>query len=266
METTIGVFATRLEAEAAAQELRSIGIGEEHLTLMEPRSSLAQTSSVNPPQPEAPGACGANQENVQGAILGFAGGLLGSTILVLALPGIGAIAAVGALGLSSAMGSIAGGVIGQAAHEATVTEITPQEFLTYESALQQGKYLLIVPHNGESSKHTITRLLERHGAEDFDRACDQWWANIRAQEVTEFAGSPEEFASVERTYRKGFESALVAYGRSSTCSDATSATNTQSNALLQEDVYKRGYARGRQYYEAMIRQYTHKEEQSARSV
>ncbi len=266
METTIGIFSTRMQAEAAAQELRSTGIGEAQLTLMEPRSSLAQTSSVNPPQPDAPGACGANQENVQGAILGFAGGLLGSTILVLALPGIGAIAAVGALGFSSAMGSIAGGVFGQAAHKATATEITPQEFLTYESALQQGKYLLIVQHDGESSKPTTTRLLASHGAEDFDRACDLWWTNIRAEEITEFAGSPEEFASVERTYRNGFEAALVAYGRSPACSDATSPTNTQSSAIPQEGIFERGHARGRQYYETMIRQYTHKEEQSARSA
>lgn len=266
METVIGIFPTRQAALEAAQELRSAGIAEAQLTLMEPQSSLAETSTVNPPKPEAPGACGANAENVQGAILGFAGGLLGSTILVLALPGIGPIAAVGALGLSGAVGSLAGGVFGQAAHNATATEITLPEFLTYESALQHEKHLLIVQPNGEMGKQRISRVLSGHGAEDFDLAHEHWWESIRTSEMEEFGGSREEFTRVERAYRKGFEAAIAAYSRPSSDSSTVGPTQTQDNTRPQDEVFERGYARGQQYYEAMLRQYTRKEEQSVKSA
>lgn|GEM_PF-5369146 len=265
METIIGIFPTRAAATAAAQELHSVGIAKEQLTLMGPRSSLAETSAITPPQPQAPGACGANAENVQGAILGFAGGILGSTILVLALPGIGPIAAVGALGLSGAMGSLAGGVFGQAAHAAATTELTPQEFFTYENALQQGKHLLVVQHNGESTRQTITRLLASHGAEEFDSAREQWWKTVRPGEIEAFAGTPEEFTNAERRYRDGFEAALAAYGRKPAGAEAETSAQASGNVSAQDDAFVRGYERGRQYYEAMLRQYARKEEESTKS-
>jgi len=266
METIVGIFPTREAAVAAAQELRSAGIAEEQLTLTEPQSSLAETSSIPPPQSEAPGACGANAENVQGAILGFAGGILGSTILMLALPGIGPIAAVGALGLSGAMGSLAGGVFGQAARESTAAELKPQEFFTYEHALRQGKHLLVVQHNGETTTQTIAHLLARNGAEEFNEACDQWWNSLRREELEGFAGSPEEFTTIERRYRDGFEAALAAFGRKSTGSDTAIPAHTPGNTIPQDDAFERGYERGRQYYEAMLRRYAKKEEESAKSV
>lgn len=264
METIVGIFPTREAAMAATQELRSAGIAEEQLTLMEPQSSLAETSSIPPPRPEAPGACGANAENVQGAILGFAGGILGSTILMLALPGIGPIAAVGALGLSGAMGSLAGGVFGEAARESTTIELKPQEFFAYENALQQGRHLLIVRHNGESTVQTIAHLLARNGAEGFDSARERWWRNVRTGESEAFVGSPEEFTGVERRYRDGFEAALAAYGKKSTDSEAETSAQTAGSAIPNDDAFERGYERGRQYYEAMLRRYGRKEEESAK--
>jgi hypothetical protein len=262
METVIGIFPSHHEAVAAAQELRATGIAEEQLALLGPQSSLAETSSIAPPQPDAPGACGANAENVQGSILGFAGGLLGSTILVLALPGIGPIAAVGALGLGSAVGSLAGGVVGQAAHKSTTTELSPQDFLAYEHALKQGKYLLVVQHNGGSNEQNISGLLTRRGAEDVNRARDQWWKNIRDSEMEAFTRSSDEFINIERRYRDGFEAALAAYGRQSV-SNATPAPLPPDHEPTQDEAFELGYARGRLYYEAMLRQYAQKEEQQA---
>jgi outer membrane lipoprotein SlyB len=264
METVIGIFPSRQEAIAAAQELRSTGVAEEQLALVEPQSSLAETPSITPPQPDAPGACGANAENVQGSILGFASGLLGSTILVLALPGIGPIAAVGALGLGSAVGSLAGGVVGQAARQSTTTELTPQEFVAYEHALKRGQHLLVVQHDGANNTQTISELMARHSAEDVSRAREHWWKHIRAGEVEAFAGSPKDFSDVERRYRDGFEAALAAYGRQSV-SNATPAPLPPDHAPTQDEVFEQGYARGRLYYEALLRQYAQKEEQQASS-
>jgi hypothetical protein len=122
--------------------------------------------------------------------------------------------------------------------------------------------LLVVQPNGENTTQGISWLLKRHGAEDIDRARDYWWQTVRTGEMQAFAGSADEFSSNERRYREGFEAALAAYGREST-NNNTAAPLPPDRTPTQDEAFECGYARGRLYYEALLRQYTKKEEESA---
>ena len=94
MNSVVGTFKTRAEADSAAGALRSAGISADRINLLSPGATAKQVQSVPVTDAEAPGIGTALGAAVGGSV-GVAGGLLlGDVLATVLLPGIGAVAAM----------------------------------------------------------------------------------------------------------------------------------------------------------------------------
>src|SRR6267378_2004131 len=99
METVVGIFQSRAVADHALQQLHSLGIGADKITLLRPGTPEEQVeTSVPTTDAESPGI-GEAMGGAVGGALGVAGGAsLGLGVASLFLPGVGPILVAGALG------------------------------------------------------------------------------------------------------------------------------------------------------------------------
>jgi hypothetical protein len=115
------------------------------------------------PEP-SPGACGFTRGNTAGALIGFAGGLLGGAAVSFFVPGIGPVLALSALTLSTLLGVTAGSAIGGAVQETFMPELLYDHRFAYIEALRQGHWLVIAEPYDEAQEETTERILTRFGA------------------------------------------------------------------------------------------------------
>src|ERR1700733_13401621 len=116
MNSVVGTFKSRADADQAARALRSAGVPPDRITLLSPAATVQQVESVPGTDAEAPGIGTALGAAVGGS-MGVAGGLLlGDVLATVLLPGIGAVAAIGvtAAAILGALGAGGGGAAGQA--------------------------------------------------------------------------------------------------------------------------------------------------------
>ena len=137
------VFDSREEAERALTELRSAGVNEDSISIIGRHGEQSDTSSgiddddgVN----KSGGAKGA----IGGAVVG---GLLG--VAALAIPGVGPLAAAGAIASgaipgAAAIGAGAGAVAGGLSGLLTGHGVSDEDARYYEDRINQGGYFLSV--------------------------------------------------------------------------------------------------------------------------
>jgi hypothetical protein len=248
-----GIFRSPASAEAALQDLHSENFPQEQFILLTSEAlstnSLPETTAL---QPEPPGACGANAGQVGGAITGFASGLLGGALVSLAIPGVGPILAVGALALGGGFGAVVGGVVGNAVQVTTESLLSPEEYFFYEEVLRQGAQVLIIQPNDDAQAEVMGDILAKHGAESITQARDEWWQKLRANEERAYSDVSQPFSQVEDRYRRGFEAALDMRLRGKTPEEQEAFLAQHHSAVTQDDAFRRGFARGTEYYEALV--------------
>ena len=94
MKAVTGVFGSSSDAQRALSQFRDLGLSEDRLTLLTPKSTADQEATVPIVSAEQPG-----MGKAIGALIGAAAGISGGPLLVAALiPGVGPITAIGLLG------------------------------------------------------------------------------------------------------------------------------------------------------------------------
>src|SRR5437868_12697052 len=160
MATVVGLFDTRDRAQTAIEQLRSMGLDSNHISVVmksrEDTQDLAEDTGV---------AGGAVTGAVGGGVLGGLAGLLVG-IGALAIPGIGPVVAGGWLAttlVGAGIGAAAGGLVG-ALVDAGVPE---EEARMYQTGVERGGVLVAVqaPQEQES---VVRDILNRSGARDIE--------------------------------------------------------------------------------------------------
>ena len=166
------VFDSRDEAERALAELRSAGIDNEAISIVG-RTESGDGSGMTGNDDDDDGA------NTSGAVKGAIGGAVGGTLLgvaALAIPGVGPLAAAGAIAASAipegaaigaAVGATAGGISGLLSKEG----VDDDDSRYYEDRINDGGYFVGV-HTDRSSvdSETAREILYRNGGHSANRA------------------------------------------------------------------------------------------------
>jgi hypothetical protein len=241
MRTVAGIFASRKAAEAAWAQLRSKGFTEDNLILLTPGGARSEIGAVPAEEGEQPGM-GKALGGVVGGAIGLAAGAALANIF---LPGVGPVVALGlgAAGVGAATGASGGGAL-----EQMLTKGLPKdEIFFYEDALRDGRSVVIALSQDESSIASGRGIIEGAGAESIDAAREKWWIGLRDAEQTEYSEPGEAFERVEKLYRRGFEAAQEPELRGKTVAEARDFLQQRYPTIMEEEPFRRGYARGQIY-------------------
>src|SRR5277367_2006772 len=159
METAIGVFASRDNAEGAVKELRECSVPEESIVFLTRSESDAKTMAKE---------FGAYVGGFVGGAAGMTTGVVAATLL---LPGIGAVFALGfgAAALLGVAGAGAGSAVSSAAvHDAdapqpTTDEKAPEDVVFFREVLKEGRSLIVVRTESKELATSAVAVLDRLG-------------------------------------------------------------------------------------------------------
>ena len=158
--TVFGVFDEADRAEDAVNELRDAGFDRNDISLLA-RSEKEARAAAGSSGAEAKGAG-------TGIVLGgIAGGALGWLVGAgaLAIPGVGPVVALGALGTAlagAAAGAVAGGLIGLLAG----LGVPEEQAKAYEAAIKRGAILVTCGCEDDREVQRARDILQRHSASD----------------------------------------------------------------------------------------------------
>src|SRR4051812_10152468 len=161
------VFDSQEEAERAMSELRSAGINENSISIVGRHGEQSSTSGDNDDGDEASGAA-------KGALGGAVGGaLLG--VAALAIPGVGPLAAAGAIASgaipgAAAIGAGAGAAAGGLSGFLTNHGVSDEDARYYEDRIHQGGIFLSVDSDQAGvPMETAREILFRNGGHNAGR-------------------------------------------------------------------------------------------------
>ena len=257
MESIVGIFKTRAEADRAAGYLKSAGIPDEHLIVLMPGASKGELEAVPTTETEAPGV-GAAIGGVVGGALGAASGMsLGAAAATFFVPGVGPVIAIGLLGaaLLGAGGAVGGAVLGEALDEGLVEGLPKDDLFVYEDALRQGRSVVVVFTSEGRQAEVVRKIIEEAGAEDIDSARKNWWLGLRAAEEEHYAAGGRDFPQDESNYRCGFESALHQQTRGKAYTEVVNYLMVRYPKIYSEESFRRGYERGRTHTKSLIKSF-----------
>src|SRR5580704_15364843 len=203
MNTVVGVFQSRSNAERACAELAPVGIPERRVSILTPQMTERELAAIPKIEAEQPGIGKALGAAVGGAV-GLAGGMGVAEVALSSLvaPGIGPVLGIGLL--SGALLAAVGAVTGGAIENYMAQGLPGDELFVYEDALRRGRSIVIVtPENGEQEK-AVRGAFEDAGAESIDRAREMWWVGIRDVEKEHYQpGDGLSSEDDERYFRAG---------------------------------------------------------------
>src|SRR5271156_1859674 len=256
MKAVSGVFTSPSAAQSAVEEVRKAGIPEDRVTLLTPGSAQQVEQELQPvpvDDSEQPG-----MGKAIGALMGGGVAVAGGALLVLLLPGVGPISALGLLGeaILGAAGATAGAAVGERVEASSSEGLPHDEIYVYEDALRKGRSVVIAMAETEESASSLRDLLRDHGAETVDDARHQWWIGLRDVEESHYSKSGRDFGGDEKFYRMGFEAALHAKTRCLEFDQASGEMNARLEDIQNqhpgvdlEEAFTTGYQRGREYYQ-----------------
>ena len=259
MNTVIGIFNSFADAKRAAAMLRALGIPDESVGLLSPRTPETEIEANIPTsETEQPGM-GTAVGGAVGGALGVAGGMHAGLAAATALiPGVGPIFALGLIGaaLFGIGGAAAGAAAGNAVEGNLDTGLPRDELFLYEDALRKGRSVVIALADSDQLAETARAELGRAGAESVDAARDQWWTGLRDAEQEHYSSQGGNFNVDEAAYRLGFEAALHPdrRGRNYESTLENLRTRYADNAGL--EAFRRGYERGQAYQSSIETQHT----------
>jgi hypothetical protein len=249
MESTVGIFRSRENAERAIEQMRSVGLGQERVSLLTPDENLRNLEAVRTTETEQPGM-GRTMGGVVGAALGASSGMMAGTVLAsLLVPGVGLVFASGVIGaaLLGAGGAALGAASGDALEDEMDEGLPRDEVYLYEDALRKGRSVVIVLAKDEDQAEAAQKIMCDAGAETLDAAREDWWVGLRDVEELDYAGQGGDFKTDEPTYRKGFESALRPGARGKTFDEAAEFISSCYGELCNDRAFRSGYERGHSY-------------------
>ncbi len=258
MEAITGVFKTRSDAEHALSEVYKSGVPAERATLLTPGSAdeiAREIRNVPIDTTEQPG-----MGKAFGALTGGGVGIVGGSMLIALVPGIGPISAIGLLGAAvlGAAGATVGAVIGGKSEESLNQGLPEDEIFVYEDALRKGRTVVMAMADNEAEAERLRQLFNIDGAESVDAAREQWWIGLRSAEESHYSGEGRNFNEDEKFFRMGFEAALHARNR---CREFDQVS-AEMDATLEdvkrqypghnvEEPFTQGYQRGREHYQQL---------------
>jgi hypothetical protein len=257
MSTVAGIFNSHTDAERAVEHLRSVGIAEDHISLLRPGASREQLDEVPTTETEQPGMGSALGGAVGGA-LGVAGGLpLGAAAASLFVPGVGPILAAGLIGaaLLGAGGAATGAFVGGAAEDSLARGLPHDELFVYEDAIRRGRSVVLVEAEDDAQAETAHGILAQAGAESLDAARENWWVGLRDAEEAEYTVDGGDFGVDEPVYRRGFESALHPRARNRSYDEDAERLRECFGEQCTQGAFRRGYDRGQRYQRELLERY-----------
>jgi hypothetical protein len=252
MKSTVGIFAAHADAERAVENLRSIGIADDKISLLAPGSerkleAIATTETEQPGMGKAIGG-------VVGGALGTASGMsLGAAAASLFIPGVGPIMATGIIGaaLLGAGGAIGGAAAGDALEEGMADGLPRDELYVYEDALRQGRSVVIALTENDEQDEGARRAIEQAGAESLDAAREDWWLGLRDAEEENYTRQGGDFIVDEADYRRGFQSALHPSARGKSYDESVDFLKKCYGDICDAKPFQRGYERGHAYHQGL---------------
>lgn len=250
MTTVVGIFNSFADAKRGAAMLHSLGIPENRLSVLSPRTSESEIEANIPTtETEQPGV-GTAVGGAVGGALGVAGGMeAGFAIASALVPGVGPVFAIGLIGaaLLGLGGVAAGAAAGSAIEETIVPGLPRDELHLYEDALRRGRSVVIaIPASDELADRARTELA-RAGAESIDAARAQWWIGLRDAEAEHYRSRGGNFNVDEAAYRLGFEAALHPERRGQPYEKTIEGLRTRYSETSALDAFRHGYERGQAY-------------------
>lgn len=253
METVVGIFTSRAEAERATDRLRTIGIPRDQINLLTPGASVKDLDAAPTTQTEQPDMGKALGGVVGGAIGLASGAQIASTIATALLPGVGPVIAIGMAG-GALLGAVGGALVGGAVEDTLDTGLPQDELFVYEDALRQGRTVVLALADDDDQAETARSVLAQAGAESVDAAREKWWVGLRDAEEEEYTTPNGAFRQDEPTYRRGFEAALHRDTRGKSYEEAAPALRQRYPDLYKETAFRRGYERGQAYHQRLLAQ------------
>jgi hypothetical protein len=254
METVVGIFQSRTEAEEARLKLHMLGVDNDKIATLSPGITDRQVQSeIRTSDSEAPGMGAALGGTVGGAVGAATGASLAAAATSLLVPGVGPVLVAGVLGatLFGASGAFAGVVVGSAVEHGLGDGLPHDDLYLYEDALRKGHSVLLVGAKDADLADKVRGTLAQAGAESVDAAREDWWLGLQDAERERYEG---DFANDGVHYRRGFETAL--HPRQRGRSLEASAGNGQSEAESSpRRAFRTGYENGQAHQRSLEEKY-----------
>jgi hypothetical protein len=257
MSTVAGIFKSYADAGRAADNLRSVGIAEDHINLLAPGASEEELDAAVPTtETEQPGM-GKALGGWAGGALGVAGGMhIGAAAASLFVPGVGPVLAAGILGaaLLGAGGAAAGAYAGSTMED-EVAGLPHDELYIYEDALRKGHSVVIAVTDDDAQSEAARAVLAQAGAESVDAAREDWWVGLRDAEEEKYTEAGYDFHQDESLYRRGFEAALHPKVRGHSYQESTDYLRECYGDVCTSEAFRRGYERGQAHHQSLRDKY-----------
>ena len=254
METVAGIFASRVDAERAVQQLQTTGIANDRIAFLAPDTSNKEIEKDVPVSDTEQSGMGKAMGGAVGGALGTAGGLgLGAGVASLLVPGVGPVLAAGLVGAAIlGIGGTATGMAAGAALERTLADGVPHdELYLYEDALRNGRSVVIAFAENEEAETQARTVLSAAGAQSIDAARDDWWIGLRDAEAQNYEATGRDFAADEADYRRGFEAAFHTKLRGRTYDEAAPELIVFYHEARSNAAFRHGYDRGYAYHQSL---------------
>jgi hypothetical protein len=258
MESIVGLFNSLPDAKRAAAMLRTLGIAEDRITVLSPRTPEAEIEAQIPTTDTEQPGMGQAMGGTVGAALGAAGGATaGAAAASLLIPGVGPVLAFGIIGaaLLGAGGAAAGALAGNAMEKGMADGLPHDELYVYEDALRRGRSVVIAFADGDQLAGNARAELARAGAESVDAAREEWWIGLRGAEQEHYTAQGGDFSLDEAKYRLGFEAALHPDRRSKSRADAAANLRQKYGTDCDSNAFAQGYDRGQRYQTYIVENY-----------
>ena len=254
MKSIVGIFNSLADAQRAAAILRSIGIQDNRISVLSPRTTEAEVAAVIPTSESEQPGMGRAIGGTVGAALGVATGMeAGAVAASLLIPGVGPVLAFGLIGaaLLGAGGAAAGALAGGALESGVAQGLPRDELYVYEDALRRGRSVVVAFADEEIAGKGQTEL-SRAGAEAVDTARHEWWIGLRDAEQEHYTKQGGDFKTDEAKYRLGFEAALHPDRRSKSYEESATKLREKYADDCATPAFREGYQRGQSYQRYVI--------------
>ena len=171
MQVVTGVFKSENNAEAAVNQLKSLGIPDKRIGVVRPGSRPERLEAGVPvTDTEEPGMGRAMGAAVGGAMGAAGGATAGLAVASLIVPGIGPLIAFGMVGagLVGILGAAAGSAVGDGIEEELGEGIPHEGIYLYENALRNGHSVVLAYAEDDDQARKAAKAMNDTGAEDLD--------------------------------------------------------------------------------------------------
>ncbi len=176
MESVVGVFETREQAQRAYDTLRRHGIPQDSLILLAGERDEDKVDTLPTTDTERDGM-GKTMGAFVGGVTGASAGLgLGAAAASLLIPGVGPIMAVG-IGAAAALGlggAAAGAYVGKDSETSADIGVPKDDTLFYHHLLREHRAIVIANVSSLQQGDTVRSLLKDENAQDIDDLRKRW--------------------------------------------------------------------------------------------